>query len=129
MSTTTSTRPTSTASSTTAAGTAITMPTTTSYVAEADSNTNWDERVKLYAQAEQVLIDQAMIVPLVHPITMAVISDTARRRRLDAQLAGLHPARSARPLLLHAPQQEVGFREPRSPASSRGALSGGKSRA
>jgi peptide/nickel transport system substrate-binding protein/oligopeptide transport system substrate-binding protein len=45
------------------------------YVAEADSNTNWDERVKLYAKAEQVLIDEAMIVPLVHPITMAVISD------------------------------------------------------
>ena len=51
------------------------MPTTTSYVAEADSNTNWDERVKLYAKAEQVLIDEAMIVPLVHPVTMAVISD------------------------------------------------------
>jgi oligopeptide transport system substrate-binding protein len=45
------------------------------YVAEADSNTNWDERVKLSAKAEQVLIDEAMIVPLVHPVTMAVISD------------------------------------------------------
>lgn len=44
-------------------------------VAEADSNPNWDERLKLYAKAEQVLIDDAAIVPMVHPITMAVISD------------------------------------------------------
>ncbi|MHB1109586.1 MAG: ABC transporter substrate-binding protein, partial [Devosia sp.] len=44
-------------------------------VAAADSNPNWEERLKLYAQAEQVLIDNASIVPMVHPITMAVISD------------------------------------------------------
>ena len=43
--------------------------------AAADSNPNWEERLKLYAQAEQVLIDNASIVPMVHPITMAVISD------------------------------------------------------
>ncbi|MET3900713.1 oligopeptide transport system substrate-binding protein [Devosia sp. UYZn731] len=44
-------------------------------VAEADSNPVWEERLKLYAQAEQVLIDNASIVPLVHPITIAVLSD------------------------------------------------------
>ncbi|MBS3847722.1 peptide ABC transporter substrate-binding protein [Devosia sp. J2-20] len=44
-------------------------------VAEADSNPVWEERLDLYAQAEQVLIDNASIVPLVHPITIAVISD------------------------------------------------------
>jgi ABC-type transport system substrate-binding protein len=44
-------------------------------VAEADSNPNWEERVKLYEQAEQVMIDQGMIVPLVHPIIMAVVSE------------------------------------------------------
>jgi peptide/nickel transport system substrate-binding protein/oligopeptide transport system substrate-binding protein len=44
-------------------------------VAEADSNPVWEERLKLYAQAEQVLIDQAAVVPMVHPITQAVISD------------------------------------------------------
>ena len=43
-------------------------------VAKADSNPNWDERVKLYEQAEQVLIDNASFVPLVHPITNAVVS-------------------------------------------------------
>ena len=35
----------------------------------------WEERLKLYAQAEQVLIDNASIVPMVHPVTMAVMSD------------------------------------------------------
>jgi ABC-type transport system substrate-binding protein len=44
-------------------------------VAAADSNPVWEERLKLYAQAEQVLIDNASIVPLVHPITIAVLSD------------------------------------------------------
>lgn len=44
-------------------------------VAEADSNPNWDERVALYEQAEQVMIDQGLIVPLVHPIIMAVVSE------------------------------------------------------
>ncbi|KKC35251.1 hypothetical protein WH87_16755 [Devosia epidermidihirudinis] len=44
-------------------------------VAQADSNPVWEERLKLYAQAEQVMIDQGMIVPLVHPLTTSVISD------------------------------------------------------
>lgn len=43
-------------------------------VAKADSNPNWDERVKLYQAAEQVLIDNASFIPLVHPITNAVVS-------------------------------------------------------
>lgn len=43
-------------------------------VAKADSNPNWEERNKLYQQAEQVLIDNASMVPLVHPITNAVVS-------------------------------------------------------
>ncbi|MGV8984742.1 MAG: peptide ABC transporter substrate-binding protein [Cypionkella sp.] len=43
-------------------------------VAKADSDPNWDERVKLYEQAEQVLIDNASFVPLVHPVTNAVVS-------------------------------------------------------
>ena len=104
------------------------MPEYDKYVAEADSNTNWDERVKLYAQAEQVLIDEAMIVPLVHPITMAVITDQLGGDGVDAQLAGLHPARSARPLLLHAPQQEVGFAS-RAPRPQPGSASRSEDRA
>ncbi|ODT71408.1 MAG: hypothetical protein ABS75_09075 [Pelagibacterium sp. SCN 63-23] len=44
-------------------------------VSEADSESDWDTRYNLYAEAEQVMIDQGLIVPLVHPITTAVISD------------------------------------------------------
>ena len=43
-------------------------------VAKADSDPNWDAREKLYQQAEQVLIDNASFVPLVHPVTNAVVS-------------------------------------------------------
>jgi oligopeptide transport system substrate-binding protein len=44
-------------------------------VAEADSESDWDTRFELYGQAEQVMIDQGLIVPLVHPVTTAVLSD------------------------------------------------------
>lgn len=44
-------------------------------VAAADSNPVWEERAKLYQEAEQIMIDQALIVPLVHPIIMAVVSE------------------------------------------------------
>ena len=43
-------------------------------VSKADANPNWDEREKLYEQAEQVLIDDAAMIPVVHPITNAVVS-------------------------------------------------------
>lgn len=44
-------------------------------VAQADSESDWDKRVALYAQAEQIMIDQGLIVPLVHPVTIAVLGD------------------------------------------------------
>ena len=43
-------------------------------MAQADSNPVWEERLKLYIAAEQVLIDNASFVPLVHPVTNAVVS-------------------------------------------------------
>ena len=43
-------------------------------MAKADSDPNWDAREKLYQQAEQVLIDNASFVPLVHPVPNAVVS-------------------------------------------------------
>ena len=43
-------------------------------VAKADSSPKWEDRNKLYQEAEQVLIDNASMVPLVHPITNAVVS-------------------------------------------------------
>ncbi|QQA44234.1 peptide ABC transporter substrate-binding protein [Pelagovum pacificum] len=44
-------------------------------VAEADSESDWDTRYELYAEAEGIMIEEGMIVPLVHPITTAVISE------------------------------------------------------
>ena len=60
-------------------------------VKEADSSLDWDKRVKLYAQAEQVLIDNAMIVPLVHPITVAVVSDKLTGEAVEPNKFGFTP--------------------------------------
>jgi oligopeptide transport system substrate-binding protein len=43
-------------------------------VAKADSGPNWETRLADYIAAEQVLIDNASFVPLVHPVTNAVVS-------------------------------------------------------
>jgi oligopeptide transport system substrate-binding protein len=40
-----------------------------------DAEEDWNKRLVDYAQAEQVIIDNAAIVPLVHPITVAAVSD------------------------------------------------------
>lgn len=53
-------------------------------VAEADKAPKWEDRVALYEQAEQVMIDQGLIVPLVHPIIMAAVSE-------DISGAGVSP--------------------------------------
>lgn len=60
-------------------------------VAKADSESNWDERLKLYAQAEQVMIDQGLIVPLVHPITMNVVSDKLGGDAMTPNKEGFFP--------------------------------------
>jgi ABC-type oligopeptide transport system substrate-binding subunit len=44
-------------------------------VAAADKAPEWADRVKLYEEAEQVMIDQGLIVPLVHPLITAAVSD------------------------------------------------------
>ena len=60
------------------------MPEYDKLVAEADKAPAWEDRVKLYEQAEQVMIDQGLIVPLVHPIIMAAVSE-------DISGAGVSP--------------------------------------
>lgn len=60
-------------------------------VAEADAGADWDTRANLYAKAEQVLIDNAMIVPLVHPITVAVISDKLTGEATTSNKLGFTP--------------------------------------
>jgi peptide/nickel transport system substrate-binding protein/oligopeptide transport system substrate-binding protein len=61
-------------------------------VAAADANPNWEERVELYEQAEQVLIDNASIVPLVHPITTSVYSDALTGEAAQPNEQGFTPA-------------------------------------
>lgn len=40
-----------------------------------DAGSDWNQRLDNYAKAEQVLIDNAALVPLVHPVTIAAVSD------------------------------------------------------
>ncbi|GLQ56388.1 peptide ABC transporter substrate-binding protein [Devosia nitrariae] len=61
-------------------------------VAAADANPNWEERLELYEQAEQVLIDNASIVPLVHPITTSVYSDALAGEAAQPNAEGFTPA-------------------------------------
>lgn len=60
-------------------------------VAQADANPVWEERVALYEQAEQVLIDNASIVPLVHPIQMFVVSDRLAGDGVGTNAQGMTP--------------------------------------
>lgn len=58
-------------------------------VAAADANPVWEERFELYRQAEQVLIDNASIVPLVHPIQKFVVSDRLSGPGVEPNSAGM----------------------------------------
>jgi oligopeptide transport system substrate-binding protein len=60
-------------------------------VAQADANPVWEERVALYAQAEQVMIDNASIVPLVHPIQMFAVSDRLSGPSVSPNAVGMTP--------------------------------------
>jgi ABC-type transport system substrate-binding protein len=62
-------------------------------VAAADSNPVWEERAKLYQQAEQVLIDNASFIPLVHPITNAVVGTALTGEGTTPNKQGFTPLR------------------------------------
>ena len=62
-------------------------------VAKADSDPNRDAREKLYQQAEQVLIDNASFVPLVHPVTNAVVSKDLKSDGTKPNDPGFTPLR------------------------------------
>lgn len=66
-------------------------------VAQADSNPVWEERLALYAQAEQVLIDNASIIPLVHPIQVYAVSDRLTGEGVEPNSAGMSPLMRAVP--------------------------------
>lgn len=60
-------------------------------VAKADANPDWNTRLKFYQQAEQVMINKAMIVPLVHPITVAVVSKGLSGKGIEPNAEGFTP--------------------------------------
>ena len=62
-------------------------------VAAADGNPVWEERAKLYQQAEQVLIDNASFIPLVHPITVTVVSKDLQGEGTTPNNLGFTPLR------------------------------------
>ncbi len=45
----------------------------TELVEKANSITNWEERAKLYQEAEQIIIDEAVVTYLAHPVTNQLI--------------------------------------------------------
>ncbi len=60
-------------------------------VAAADSNPVWEERLKLYAEVEQVMIDEGMIVPLTHPVQNTAVSDRLSGATVTPNADGLTP--------------------------------------
>ena len=62
-------------------------------MAKADANPTWAEREKLYEEAEQVLIDDAAIIPVVHPITNAVVSKDLTGEGTTPNKLGFTPLR------------------------------------
>ena len=62
-------------------------------VAAADANSSWEERQKLYIQAEQVLIDNMSFIPLVHPITVAVVNKALTGDGTTPNTQGFTPLR------------------------------------
>ena len=66
-------------------------------VAQADASSDWDERYRLYGEAEQVMIDQGLIVPLVHPIQMYVVSERLSGPSVDGNKQGMTPMNRQNP--------------------------------
>lgn len=62
-------------------------------VGAADGNPVWEERAKLYQQAGQVLIDSASFIPLVHPITVTVVSKDLQGEGTAPNNLGFTPLR------------------------------------
>jgi peptide/nickel transport system substrate-binding protein/oligopeptide transport system substrate-binding protein len=60
-------------------------------VAAADADPVWEERYRLYGEAEQVLIDNGSIVPLVHPIQMFAVSDRLSGPAVEPNSQGMTP--------------------------------------
>ena len=56
-----------------------------------DAEADWNKRLEDYAKAEQILIDQAPLVPLVHPVTIAAVSDKLKGPGVTPNSQGFTP--------------------------------------
>jgi oligopeptide transport system substrate-binding protein len=60
-------------------------------VNEGDAEADWNKRLVDYAKAEQILIDNAPLVPLVHPVTIAAVSDKLGGPGVEPNSKGFTP--------------------------------------
>lgn len=60
-------------------------------VNEGDAGADWNKRLADYAKAEQILIDNAPLVPLVHPVTIAAVSDKLKGPGVEPNSKGFTP--------------------------------------
>jgi len=60
-------------------------------VAAGDSESDWKKRLDDYAGAEQVIIDNAALVPLVHPVTIAAVSPKIQGDGIKPNSKGFTP--------------------------------------
>ena len=56
-----------------------------------DAEADWNKRLDDYAKAEQVIIDNAALVPLVHPVTIAAVSDKLQGPGVTPNSKGFTP--------------------------------------
>ena len=56
-----------------------------------DAEADWNKRLADYAQAEQVLIDNAPLVPLVHPVTIAAVGAKLKGEGVTPNSKGFTP--------------------------------------
>ncbi|HVW92916.1 MAG TPA: peptide ABC transporter substrate-binding protein [Devosia sp.] len=56
-----------------------------------DAESDWNKRLDDYAKAEQVIIDNAALVPLVHPVTIAAVSDKLKGAGVEPNSKGFTP--------------------------------------
>jgi len=56
-----------------------------------DAESDWNKRLDDYAKAEQIIIDNAALVPLVHPVTIAAVSDKLKGEGVTPNSKGFTP--------------------------------------
>jgi len=69
----------------------ISFPEYDKLVNAGDAEADWNKRLDDYAKAEQVIIDNAALVPLVHPVTIDAVSDKLHGAGIEANSKGFTP--------------------------------------